>query len=97
MSKRPVHVAIVQRSAIPGDLAGSIDLALGIIDEAASKGAGLIVFGECWLTGYPAWIDHVRDYTQWDDARTKQAFQELHDSSISVDSARPASHHCKIG
>jgi predicted amidohydrolase len=41
------------------DLESTLDKAIGLIDEAARKGARLIVFPECWLPCFPYWsLDH---------------------------------------
>ncbi|RLD22761.1 MAG: carbon-nitrogen hydrolase family protein [Bacteroidetes bacterium] len=82
---RPLKIAIVQKTAIYLDLVRSVTLALEIIDECATRGAQLVVFGECWLTGYPAWIDHSTDYTRWDDPVTKSVFQKMYANSVKVD------------
>ncbi len=82
---RPLKIAIVQKTAVYLDLDRSVALALDLISECASNGAKLIVFGECWLTGYPAWIDHSTDYTKWDDPVTKSIFQKMYANSVKVD------------
>jgi predicted amidohydrolase len=48
-------VAIAQRPPVLLDLAASLERAVGCVAEAAAAGAGLVVFPETWLTGYPAW------------------------------------------
>lgn len=46
-------VGIIQASPVFSDLAASLDKAVDLIDEAAGKGAKLVVFGDTWLAGYP--------------------------------------------
>jgi nitrilase len=82
---RPLKIAIIQKTAVYLDLERSIVLALDMIAECASNGASLIVFGESWLTGYPAWIDHSTDYARWDDPRTKSVYQKMYANSVSID------------
>ncbi len=81
-----MKIAIVQRSAVFNDLTASIALARDILHEAASNGSQLVIFGECWLCGYPAWIDHATNYTKWDDPKTKQVFASMHANSITLGS-----------
>jgi nitrilase len=54
-----VRVAVTQ--AEPGwfDLAGAVKRTCELITEAATNGAKLIVFPECWIPGYPCWIWYV--------------------------------------
>ena len=85
-SKKALKIAIVQRSAVFNNLSESIALAIEIVEDASSTGANLVVFGECWLCGYPAWIDHARDYSRWNDAKTKAEFVRMHQNSVSLKS-----------
>lgn len=59
MSDGPFKVAVVQAAPAFLDLQAGVEKAIGLIREAASQGARLIAFPECWLPGYPwwAWLD----------------------------------------
>lgn len=81
---RSINISIVQKTAAYLDIAKSMTLAESIMREAKANGAQLIVFGETWLTGYPAWIDHCLDYARWDDPRTKQVFKKMHANSVCI-------------
>ena len=48
----PFTACVVQPASRPYDKAGNLDRALAWMDEAAAKGASLIVFPEMYLTGY---------------------------------------------
>ncbi|KAF4991637.1 hypothetical protein FDECE_13985 [Fusarium decemcellulare] len=55
-SSRIVKVAVTQAEPVWLDLAGSVKKTCKLVTEAASNGAELIAFPECWIPGYPCWI-----------------------------------------
>lgn len=69
------------------NLAASVRKAVEQIGEAASRGAQLVVFGETWLAGYPAWLDYCPDAALWNHEPTKQVYARLRQNSLSVPSA----------
>ncbi len=81
-----LKVAIVQATPVFMNLAASLDLAVKLIGEAAAKGAKLIVFGETWLPGYPAWLDHCPGAALWNHEPTKEVFAQLRANSVAVPS-----------
>ena len=78
------RVAIVQISPIFLDLDASLAKAITLAKEAAKRGARLIAFGETWLPGYPAWLDHCSDVTLWDHPPSKNVFAKLRQNSLTV-------------
>lgn len=58
----PLRIAAVQASPIFLDPAATTEKAVSLIEEAASKGARLITFGEGFLPGHPIWL-HVLPVT----------------------------------
>ena len=79
-----VKVAIVQSGAVYFDLGASLEKAKRLIKDAACQGAELVVFGETWFSGYPAWLDYCPDVGVWDSEPTKEAFLQMYNSSITV-------------
>jgi nitrilase len=51
-----MKAAIVQEPPVYLDLAASMERAVGLVERAANDGAGLIVFPEAWLPGYPTFV-----------------------------------------
>jgi predicted amidohydrolase len=52
MPSAPLRVALAQSSPVPGDVGANVRAAAGIVADAASRGAHLVVFPELFLTGY---------------------------------------------
>ena len=81
---RATTVAVVQAAPCYLDLDESMRRAESLVRQAADRGAQLVAFGETWLAGYPAWLDHCPGVALWDDHATKQVFARLRKSSILV-------------
>jgi nitrilase len=79
-----LRVAIVQNSPIFLDLDASLAKAVRLAEEAAKGQARLIAFGETWLPGYPAWLDHCSDVALWDHRPSKDVFAKLRQNSLTV-------------
>jgi nitrilase len=58
-------VAIVQESPILLDREKTIELAIGLVEQAATNGSNLVVFPEAFISGYPAWIWRLRPGGDW--------------------------------
>lgn len=79
-----VRIAIVQVAPAYLDLATSVARAVTLTGEAARGGASLVVFGETWLSGYPAWLDHCGEVALWNNEAAKAVFARLRRNSIVV-------------
>lgn len=83
-SVRNVRVAIVQASPVFMDLDASLAKLIGLAEVAARDGAELVVVGETWLPGYPAWLDYCADAARWNHSPTKEVFARLRRNSVCV-------------
>ena len=78
-------VAIIQYAPPHLDLKACLTKAQKAIEEAAVNGAKLIVFGETWFSGYPAWLDYCSNITFWDHPPMKKVFARMLDNSMHKD------------
>ncbi|MGK7391175.1 MAG: carbon-nitrogen hydrolase family protein [Candidatus Cyclobacteriaceae bacterium M2_1C_046] len=79
-------VAIAQYAPDPFNLSQNIKKLEQIAADAAKKKVSLIVFGETWLSGYPAWLDSCPEVAYWDHEPVKEAYRQLRTNSIAVPS-----------
>ncbi|QDX26921.1 carbon-nitrogen hydrolase family protein [Sphingomonas suaedae] len=83
-------VAIVQRPPVFLDLAASTARAVEIIADAGRDGAGLVVFPETWLPGYPIWVDEADEVARWEHPGADALFAHLFANSAKRDGAEIA-------
>jgi len=79
-------VAIVQAAPRFLNLEASLNQAIELISEAAELGVKLVVFGETWLPGYPAWLDYCPHAALWNHEPTKEVFAQLRRNSLLIES-----------
>lgn len=77
-------MAIAQSAPVYLDKRAGLTKALALIQQAAQREAGLVVFGESWLPGYPAWLDVCPGAALWENVSAKEVFAKLRNNSISV-------------
>ncbi len=82
-----MKLAIIQDGPIYFDLKKTIEKTHDLLSDAARLGADVIVFGECWLSGYPVWLDICSDVNLWDDEHVKSLWAKMYHSSIDIESA----------
>jgi predicted amidohydrolase len=51
-----MKIGIAQFGSVHLELRQSLEKMETIVAQATKKGVQLLVFGEAWLSGYPAWI-----------------------------------------
>ncbi len=78
------RAAIAQFAPVYLDKASSLSKAIGILRGAKKREIELLVFGETWLAGYPAWLDVAPEVAFWDHPPTKRVFARLRQNSIAV-------------
>jgi nitrilase len=76
------RVAIIQQSPVFLDRAATLVQAIGAVDEASRAGAGLIVFPEAFVGGYPAWIWRLRPGT--DQALIEQLHARMRSQAVDL-------------
>ncbi len=81
-----VKVGIGQFSAVHLNLPQSLQKLESIVGDASSQGVKLLVMGETWLSGYPSWLDHCPNVSQWDRKEMKEVYLQFYNSSIDVKS-----------
>lgn len=82
---KPLRIAIIQHRPVHLNLKLSTEKVLALLYEAAKQGALLLVFGESWLSGYPAWIDHCPEIANWNNEAVKEVFGLMHTNSAAID------------
>jgi len=85
---KKLKVAIVQDSPVPLAIGAGLDKAIAKAREAIEKGARVIAFGEGFLGGYPAWLEHVAPARLWDHPGTRELHALLLDQAIRGDDPR---------
>ncbi|MEM6631420.1 MAG: carbon-nitrogen hydrolase family protein [Bacteroidota bacterium] len=83
--KEQVTIGIIQHAPVFLDTQKSLAKMEGLLKEAKELGAELVVFGESWLGGYPAWLDTSHDYARWDFPATKKVFAKMYQESVSIE------------
>lgn len=79
-----VRVGVAQFSPVHLNLEKSLVKLESIIKKASGKSIELLVFGETWLSGYPAWLDHCPGVALWDHQPMKDIFYQFHKNSFDV-------------
>jgi len=85
MAPKSVRIALVQKPPVFLNRDASIAKAVREIGAAAESGAKIVVFSECWLPGYPVWIDEAPGAALWDSPGPKQLYRLLCENAVTLD------------
>ena len=85
MAPKSVRIALVQKPPVYLNREASIARGVEEIAAAAESGAKIVVFSECWLPGYPVWIDEAPGAALWDSPGPKQLYRLLSDNAVTLD------------
>ncbi len=79
---KSIPVALVQEPPVFFNLTASLDKAETLIEKAALRGAGLVVFPETWLPGYPVWLDNAGEAAMWNHPGATSLYRILCDNAV---------------
>lgn len=81
-----IKVGIGQYSSVHLNLKKSLQKLDEIMAAAVEDKVKLLVVGETWLSGYPSWLDHCINVSQWDSPAMKEAYLLFYENSIAIES-----------
>ena len=87
MTSRSPRIAIVQTGPVYFDLPKSLEKLKDILSNAGKEKADIVVFGECWLTGYPIWLDVCPDVNLWDSEPVKEVWARMYHNALDIKSS----------
>lgn len=77
-------VAIIQYAPEYLNTQASLPKIRSLAEKASNQKAQLVVFGETWLCGYPAWLDHCPYVARWNHQPVKEVYIKMHQEAITV-------------
>ena len=77
-------LAVVQKTPVFLDKEKTIASAVNSIEEAAANGAGLVIFTEAFIPGYPSWIWRLRPGADWNVS--EELHKRLLNSAVTINS-----------
>lgn len=81
-----MKIAIIQDGPSYFNINETLSKTCEYLFEASQQKVDLVVFGECWMAGYPIWLDICTDVNLWDHKPVKSAWAKMYENSITVDS-----------
>ncbi len=80
-------VSIVQHGPEYLNKDKSTEKAIDLIKECSKHQSQLAVFGETWLSGYPAWLDYCPEAGLWNNEATKEIFHQTYQNAVTINGA----------
>lgn len=80
----PFKIALIQESPVFLNREASLVKALNLIATAAGSGAGIVIFPETWLPGYPVWLDFSPGAGLWDHPPAKALYRVLSENALEI-------------
>jgi len=81
---RTLRIALAQIAPVVLDREATLAKITASVHEAAGRGAGLVVFGEALVPGYPVWIGRT-DGARFDAADQKRLFARYAEQAVDVE------------
>ena len=78
-----IKLAVVQHPPVLLDRHATVQRALALLEEAVAGGAGLVIFPEAFVPGYPAWIWRLRP--GGDMAQSDALYARLIENAVDID------------
>ncbi|CAN8100789.1 unnamed protein product [Discula destructiva] len=99
-----ICVAVTQAEPVWLNLDATVDKTCALIAEAATNGAKLVTFPECWIPGYPSWIwarsvdpmlssEYIKNSLQMDSPQMSRIQQAAAQHKIVVALGFSENHH----
>ncbi len=85
-----IKAAIVQAAPVPLAIDYGIEHLVEAAGDAIDTGAQVIAFGECFLGGYPLWVDEAPGAALWEHKGTQALHAILLDQAVRPDDPRLA-------
>ncbi len=84
MQHDKLTIALAQISPIWLDRQATLNKIVGYVDQAAEQGAGLVIFGEALVPGYPFWLDPTGG-AQFNSTAQKEMFAFYNREAVDID------------
>ena len=79
-----LKAALAQIAPVWLNRAATLTKVIGYLEQASAEGAGLIVFGETLLPGYPFWLDHTGG-ARFNDPVQKDLFAHYAEQAVCIE------------